>query len=745
MISVCRRYKLLLETLIKHTGEKHHDLKNLKDALNLVCAAASHNDKAIEKQQMAAKIMDIQKLFDPHGTTPVPPLMDSPLRRFIREGTLTVKRTREGKLKQRNIWLFNDMILLARPDMLGGTFTLKAVAELDDCTITRGIEPVAWVDESIDRTFTLLKPGLDPWYLWAKSVPERDQWFNDISAAIEEAKTLTGRKATERKLSSSPIPEGAISFVKSLMSSPTALPIPPKNTASTTASGVQASLSPSPPPPPPTTTNITATLSESISISSSPSATSPLGTSLIEEPTAKASSTTTTTTYAGGREVGHISTQAGINLSKFFTQRMAAHTTAASSENHASNSTAADVKRLRAMVTAQDRVAADRLALANRILGMNSLRTQLGSDQRSQRFQDSLQRLLQEEFVVRKQREAELSFAPEIEQLCKALEFSFLRESLAVDSLLELLILSAARGASVDRRYARETLELRAIVTDFSSIKIAQPVSQPPPPPPPPSVSFSTNLILTATNTTCHEVPLSPNPTTAGKLKAFRAVSDPAPIKPPKQPRLLKSAPPKPPKKMEGESGVNNSTRPHGLTPRPKSSPRPPSATAAPDYHKQVTFNSQPPSESAIQARIDRMSSRLNEVLHSSGRETAAIRQSSSADHAHNLTVKKGPRDSRYNATGAGDLHSTAGSARMTTTSKNTPTIKGFSRTTTGLPRSSKLDNAHGRLSTTERRERTNERLGRAKGGGPLQPSRQVTASAGGTRSRVTNGSRTMG
>jgi hypothetical protein len=36
--------------------------------------------------------------------------MDSPTRRFVREGVLNVKRTREGKVKKLNVWLFNDQV-----------------------------------------------------------------------------------------------------------------------------------------------------------------------------------------------------------------------------------------------------------------------------------------------------------------------------------------------------------------------------------------------------------------------------------------------------------------------------------------------------------------------------------------------------------------------------------------------------------------------------------------------------------
>ena len=59
-------------------------------------------------------MMEIMRSLDHTGPVQVS-LLDTPTRRFVREGVLNVRRSREGKTKKLNVWLFNDLILLGRP------------------------------------------------------------------------------------------------------------------------------------------------------------------------------------------------------------------------------------------------------------------------------------------------------------------------------------------------------------------------------------------------------------------------------------------------------------------------------------------------------------------------------------------------------------------------------------------------------------------------------------------------------
>ena len=48
---VVSRYKLLLESLVKHTPSGHHDLHDLQEALILVSLVANQNNEHIKRQQ----------------------------------------------------------------------------------------------------------------------------------------------------------------------------------------------------------------------------------------------------------------------------------------------------------------------------------------------------------------------------------------------------------------------------------------------------------------------------------------------------------------------------------------------------------------------------------------------------------------------------------------------------------------------------------------------------------------------
>ncbi|GAM18228.1 hypothetical protein SAMD00019534_014030 [Acytostelium subglobosum LB1] len=98
------RYKMLLQNLVQCTPVESNDYKVLESALQSVSEVADHINETIRERQNTDKILSIQKRFTGH----VPPLL-SPLRTFIREGTLTKVCRKESK--KRWFILFSDALL----------------------------------------------------------------------------------------------------------------------------------------------------------------------------------------------------------------------------------------------------------------------------------------------------------------------------------------------------------------------------------------------------------------------------------------------------------------------------------------------------------------------------------------------------------------------------------------------------------------------------------------------------------
>ena len=125
------RYKLLLQSLIDNTDTSHHDYNDLVKALELVSAAALHNNEHIRRQQNIEKLCEIQLGFEADTELN---LFDSHQRTFIREGFL-YKLSRTGKKKYK-FWLLSDKILYGKKSILfSDQYTLHCEMDLQHVEI----------------------------------------------------------------------------------------------------------------------------------------------------------------------------------------------------------------------------------------------------------------------------------------------------------------------------------------------------------------------------------------------------------------------------------------------------------------------------------------------------------------------------------------------------------------------------------------------------------------------------------
>eukprot|EP00471_Norrisiella_sphaerica_P011767 CAMPEP_0184494088 /NCGR_PEP_ID=MMETSP0113_2-20130426/27738_1 /TAXON_ID=91329 /ORGANISM="Norrisiella sphaerica, Strain BC52" /LENGTH=1059 /DNA_ID=CAMNT_0026879653 /DNA_START=87 /DNA_END=3266 /DNA_ORIENTATION=- len=109
------RYKLLLETLIKHTHDTDPAYSGLTSALDLIRKVAVHINQSINAREDAKKLREIQALFSGNVE------LVAPHRRFIMRQAMK-KVTKHSSLVPREFFLFSDMLLYGTDDV---TFSEK--------------------------------------------------------------------------------------------------------------------------------------------------------------------------------------------------------------------------------------------------------------------------------------------------------------------------------------------------------------------------------------------------------------------------------------------------------------------------------------------------------------------------------------------------------------------------------------------------------------------------------------------
>jgi len=138
------RYVLLLQDLLKHTPNWHADHCNLEEALaRLKEIATGINEKKRESENQA-RVLQIEK----EEISGQPNPLVAPHRTFVREGD--VQRVEGDKRKPGHLYLFNDILLVTAPPIIGSRYRFKMGLPLDKVV-------VGGSDSA--RFFTICSPG----------------------------------------------------------------------------------------------------------------------------------------------------------------------------------------------------------------------------------------------------------------------------------------------------------------------------------------------------------------------------------------------------------------------------------------------------------------------------------------------------------------------------------------------------------------------------------------------------------
>ncbi|XP_059150599.1 FYVE, RhoGEF and PH domain-containing protein 4-like [Physella acuta] len=127
------RYELLLKEYIKHLPANSPDMNDAKDALDLVSKAASHSNDAMKKIETFHKLLDIYQ-----SLRGVPIDFISPTREFVTQGPITKISARSGERQPRQIFLFNDLVLVCTAYNILGTFSVRSSLEVESLEVMPG-------------------------------------------------------------------------------------------------------------------------------------------------------------------------------------------------------------------------------------------------------------------------------------------------------------------------------------------------------------------------------------------------------------------------------------------------------------------------------------------------------------------------------------------------------------------------------------------------------------------------------
>jgi len=180
------RYNLLLDVLFKNTPENHPDYENLRNALDKMKETADYINERKRDSDAINKILEVQSILSGIEHLAVPS------RRYVREGVMLVKE--ESKLLERYFFLFNDLLICAKPNFSVGksrhsykveqTFDLQSV----QFQVSQETDNICLICDNEKNC--LLK-------LAAKSQGDFDSWMADLNKAQEE---LLKRKTRGRDI-----------------------------------------------------------------------------------------------------------------------------------------------------------------------------------------------------------------------------------------------------------------------------------------------------------------------------------------------------------------------------------------------------------------------------------------------------------------------------------------------------------------------------------------------------------------
>jgi len=173
------QYKISLENLLNKTPKKHHDYAALARASDMMEKAYNFIENSMVSSKARAEILRIQqKLIGYEGE-----LYHSG-RYFIKEGT--VLSSEKGKKQPRILYLFNDLLLVAKPEKMGAKVKYTVTFHPhDDVAIDYDKEAKTYPM----RFTTGATPNEKDTYIFIfKTEAERRQWMDALGTQLKSVK-----------------------------------------------------------------------------------------------------------------------------------------------------------------------------------------------------------------------------------------------------------------------------------------------------------------------------------------------------------------------------------------------------------------------------------------------------------------------------------------------------------------------------------------------------------------------------
>ncbi|KAF9988138.1 hypothetical protein BGZ65_011851 [Modicella reniformis] len=169
------RYKMLLESLLRHTPENHPDHRKLQTAFASMEQTATSVNETIRQHEMFVKMVELQSKIA--GLSE--PLV-IPGRVLLKRGTLWKVCRRNVQL--RVIILFSDCILWTSPSMnpLDDTLTFHRKVGLENCTVIGVEDP-----DPTKNAFQIINPEKSS-QVYVNSLKEKEEWMEAIRKATQD-------------------------------------------------------------------------------------------------------------------------------------------------------------------------------------------------------------------------------------------------------------------------------------------------------------------------------------------------------------------------------------------------------------------------------------------------------------------------------------------------------------------------------------------------------------------------------
>ena len=171
------KYPLLLRELKAQSPEGHPDHDSIlaaKAKIDEVVDVVNEGKRTAERQM---KIIEIQELMDN-----IPMDLVTPSRRFVREGDTELRHKITGKGDQRHLFLFNDLVLVAKARKEGTRFECLRYFNWADCRFI-----VISEQGKVKHGFEIAHEG-NRYIFSCESKKMQDDWVADFKMMTKELK-----------------------------------------------------------------------------------------------------------------------------------------------------------------------------------------------------------------------------------------------------------------------------------------------------------------------------------------------------------------------------------------------------------------------------------------------------------------------------------------------------------------------------------------------------------------------------